>query len=626
MIDITVKNIEKKFFTEKILEDVSLELKSGERVGLLGENGTGKTTIFKIIMGIETIDAGQVFIRKNIKIGILWQMPLDYGSLTVEAVLLNAFKDVELIKKKLKNIEKEMEDKGQLDDVLLKKYGELQTKYEVLGGYDVEEKMSKICSGLGFSEELLKREYYKLSGGEKSRVELGKILLEEPEVLLLDEPTNHLDIETTEWLENYISNFKGGVLIISHDRYFLDKVVTKIFEIKNKKIEIYHGNYSDYINEREIRHENMLKMYNQQKRKIKQLEAAAKRFREWGSRADNEDMFVKAKAVERRIEKMDKIDKPILDTKSISVDFKKEERSGKDVLRIKDYNLSIENKILVNNIELKIIYGERAVLLGGNGTGKSTLIKEIIKSNLNENDYIKVGSRVKIGYMEQDIKFSENKQSIIDTLRKSHPMPEGDARGYLAKFKFFSDDVFKNVDKLSGGEKVRLKLAILMKEDINFLILDEPTNHIDIKTREILEDALKEFRGSLLFISHDRFFINKLANKIIEIENKEIKIYKGNYQYYQNQKIKERDIKETISQKNIKKPIVKNINKSKPNNKFKKKFLEEEIEQIEKQLELIQEEIKVNQSNYQNLVGLVQEEKSLELKLEQKMDEWIEIE
>ena len=626
MIDITVKNIEKKFFTEKILEDVSLELKSGERVGLLGENGTGKTTIFKIIMGIETIDAGQVFIRKNIKIGILWQMPLDYGSLTVEAVLLNAFKDVESIKKKLKNIEKEMEDKGQLDDVLLKKYGELQTKYEVLGGYDVEEKMSKICSGLGFSEELLKREYYKLSGGEKSRVELGKILLEEPEVLLLDEPTNHLDIETTEWLENYISNFKGGVLIISHDRYFLDKVVTKIFEIKNKKIEIYHGNYSDYINEREIRHENMLKMYNQQKRKIKQLEAAAKRFREWGSRADNEDMFVKAKAVERRIEKMDKIDKPILDTKSISVDFKKEERSGKDVLRIKDYNLSIENKILVNNIELKIIYGERAVLLGGNGTGKSTLIKEIIKSNLNENDYIKVGSRVKIGYMEQDIKFSENKQSIIDTLRKSHPMPEGDARGYLAKFKFFSDDVFKNVDKLSGGEKVRLKLAILMKEDINFLILDEPTNHIDIKTREILEDALKEFRGSLLFISHDRFFINKLANKIIEIENKEIKIYKGNYQYYQNQKIKERDIKETISQKNIKKPIVKNINKSKPNNKFKKKFLEEEIEQIEKQLELIQEEIKVNQSNYQNLVGLVQEEKSLELKLEQKMDEWIEIE
>jgi len=626
MIDITVKNIEKKFFTEKILEDVSLELKSGERVGLLGENGTGKTTIFKIIMGIETIDAGQVFIRKNIKIGILWQMPLDYGSLTVEAVLLNAFKDVESIKKKLKNIEKEMEDKGQLDDVLLKKYGELQTKYEVLGGYDVEEKMSKICSGLGFSEELLKREYYKLSGGEKSRVELGKILLEEPEVLLLDEPTNHLDIETTEWLENYISNFKGGVLIISHDRYFLDKVVTKIFEIKNKKIEIYHGNYSDYINEREIRHENMLKMYNQQKRKIKQLEAAAKRFREWGSRADNEDMFVKAKAVERRIEKMDKIDKPILDTKSISVDFKKEERSGKDVLRIKDYNLSIENKILVNNIELKIIYGERAVLLGGNGTGKSTLIKEIIKSNLNENDYIKVGSRVKIGYMEQDIKFSENKQSIIDTLRKSHPMPEGDARGYLAKFKFFSDDVFKNVDKLSGGEKVRLKLAILMKEDINFLILDEPTNHIDIKTREILEDALKEFRGSLLFISHDRFFINKLANKIIEIENKEIKIYKGNYQYYQNQKIKERDIKETISQKNIKKPIVKNINKSKPNNKFKKKFLEEEIEQIEKQLELLQEEIKVNQSNYQNLVGLVQEEKSLELKLEQKMDEWIEIE
>lgn len=626
MIDITVKNIEKKFFTEKILEDVSLELKSGERVGLLGENGTGKTTIFKIIMGIETIDAGQVFIRKNIKIGILWQMPLDYGSLTVEAVLLNAFKDVELIKKKLKNIEKEMEDKGQSFDVLLKKYGELQTKYEVLGGYDVEEKMSKICSGLGFSEELLKREYYKLSGGEKSRVELGKILLEEPEVLLLDEPTNHLDIETTEWLENYISNFKGGVLIISHDRYFLDKVVTKIFEIKNKKIEIYHGNYSDYINEREIRHENMLKMYNQQKRKIKQLEAAAKRFREWGSRADNEDMFVKAKAVERRIEKMDKIDKPILDTKSISVDFKKEERSGKDVLRIKDYNLSIENKILVNNIELKIIYGERAVLLGGNGTGKSTLIKEIIKSNLNENDYIKVGSRVKIGYMEQDIKFSENKQSIIDTLRESHPMPEGDARGYLAKFKFFSDDVFKNVDKLSGGEKVRLKLAILMKEDINFLILDEPTNHIDIKTREILEDALKEFRGSLLFISHDRFFINKLANKIIEIENKEIKIYKGNYQYYQNQKIKERDIKETISQKNVKKPIVKNINKSKPNNKFKKKFLEEEIEQIEKQLELLQEEIKVNQSNYQNLVGLVQEEKSLELKLEQKMDEWIEIE
>ncbi len=509
---------------------------------------------------------------------------------------------------------------------LLKEYGKIQEEYEVIGGYKIEEKMSKVCKGLNFGTEMLNKDYSVLSGGEKTRIELGKLLLEEPEILLLDEPTNHLDIETTEWLENYLKGYKGSVLIISHDRYFLDKVIDRIYEIKAGITEIFLGNYSYYLEEREVRYNNQLKHFGVQQNEIKNMEAAIKRFRQWGAQADNEAMFAKAKAIEKKLVKMDKIDRPLKDSKEVKIDLQSQGRSGKEVVTITNYNLLVTGKILIEHMNFNIRYKERVALIGANGTGKTTLIQNVLKSIESEDDRIKVGPSVKIGYLEQDVKFSDEEKSIIETVQFDLCMSPGEARNYLAKFKFYRDDVFKKVKNLSGGEKIRLILSLIIKQDITFLILDEPTNHIDIKTKEVLEKTLNAFKGTILFISHDRYFLNKLATRIYEIENSQLHEYLGNYEFYKLEKEKRTINNTVVIAKSNEKPTKKfeRVRTIRKTNSCKLATLENDIEKIETNIAGIKKRIEDNFSDHELISKLLQEIKVSETILEEKMSDWIE--
>ena len=532
MIELNLNKIVKNYGFKKILNEFNLELKTNEKVALIGPNGSGKTTIFKIIIGEEDIDSGTVSIRKGSKTGMLSQMPLIYSPDTnVIDVIKSSKKNIYELDKKIKKIELKLTKCNQNElDKLIKKLCNLTEEYESIGGYKVESDIAKVCSGFKINE-LLDRTYNTLSGGEKTIVNFATLILSEPDILLLDEPTNHLDIDTLEWLEEYLKNYKGSVLISSHDRYFLDKVVNRVVLIDRGKEEVFHGNYSYYLKENERRilqefeeYKNQQKMIEAMKRKIKQLQ-------EFGKKAypGGENFFKRAASIQKRLDKIEVLDKPE-EKKELPLDFNLDYRSGNDVLKINDLSININNKILFENIDMSINYQDKICLMGKNGSGKSTLIKEILDlSDLDYTGNIKIGSNVKIGYLPQEIKFINENNTIIEEVRKYYIGDESHLRALLTKFLFYSDDIYKKLKSLSGGEKVRLKLLELIEQKNNFLILDEPTNHIDIDTREMLEDALKEFDGTILFISHDRYFIDKLANYIYEINNHKIIKHLGNY-------------------------------------------------------------------------------------------------
>lgn len=622
MIDIAINNMTKAYYTETLFEGINLEVKSGERIGLLGDNGVGKTTLFKIITGIESYNSGDLFIRKDLKIGVLQQTPPAYDDATVIDVLMEAFSELMTLKDKMRNLENKMSKASENIATHLEAFGKIQEKYEINGGYRVEEKLSKITKGMTIDEEMQKKKYNVLSGGEKNRVMLAKILLEAPDTLLLDEPTNHLDIETSEWLEEYLKVYEGSALIISHDRYFLDQVVNKIYEINNGQLDTYFGNYSYYLEERELRYEQALRHYNAQQRKVKQMEKAATRMRDWASRADNEAMFVRAKAMERRIEKMDMIDQPRKDKINFSIAFNADRRSGKEVVRAKNYQLKIIDQVLADQVNFTLIYGERAALIGNNGTGKSTLIKDILKAANTEVKGLTVNPSAKIGYLEQDITFESDEMNVLEVFKSYIPGLDGDIRSYLARFEFPGEAVFASVSSLSGGEKVRLKLSILMKQDINFLVLDEPTNHIDIKTRKVLEEALETFEGTILFVSHDRYFLNQFSDRIMAIHDQRIKSYFGNYGYYKRKKetIESKAIEINETNDEIKEDSRKE--RKKKINPYKVKIFEEKIEGLENKIDEKQSFIKENPSAYVKINTALDEIKDLEVELEKILEEY----
>ena len=385
------------------------------------------------------------------------------------------------------------------------------------GGYELEEKFKKICSGFKFDANFLTTKYNKLSGGEKTIVNLASILLKNPSILLLDEPTNHLDIETLEWLENFLIDYKGTVLLISHDRYFLDKVSTKTVLLENGKAEIYFGNYSYFLKEDERRTLSQFETYKNQQKQIEKMKESIKKLRAFGTLAGNEMFFKRAKSIEKRLEKLEVVDKVSLEKKKIPININSFARSGQDVLTIKALNKSYGEKNIFNNFNMEIHYGEKVHLKGKNGAGKSTLLKLILGEDENFTGEVKKGSSVKIGYIPQEIKFTNENSTILEYFLSDYNDSETKARNYLAKYMFFGENVFKRLKELSGGERVRLILAKLVLKETNFLILDEPTNHLDISTREILEDTLKEYTGTILFVSHDRYFANKIAKKEISI-------------------------------------------------------------------------------------------------------------
>lgn len=527
MIEIIVNKISKNYGFNNVFKDISFDVKTNEKVALIGNNGCGKTTLLKIISNIENITSGTLSVRKESKIGYLTQT-LSEDIIVKDYIYKNLMNVIE-IKDRLKSFEEEMSlVSGKKLESLINKYTRLQDEFINLDGYEVEAKIAKTINAFKIDNELLSRNFNSLSGGEKTIISLASLILGNFDILLLDEPTNHLDIEAIEWLEDYLKNYKGTIILVSHDRYFLDKVINKTILIEKNGASIFNGNYSYFLEENEKRIMLEFKNFTNQEKQIEKMKEAIRRLREFGRLAAPEGgmFFRRAASIEKRLEKIELLLKP-RDKKTIPLNFDIDKRTGVNVLEVKDINIKFDKEIL-NNASMNISFKERVCLIGPNGSGKSSLIKSI----LNNDSSIRIGSNVLIGYIPQIIEFEDENIRLIDEARKYFNNYEQYLRSSLYKFMFEEDNIYKKLNVLSGGERVRLKLFCLIQEKANFLILDEPTNHIDIDTREVLENALEDYEGTLLFVSHDRYFINKVATRIISIENKSLVSYLGNYDYY----------------------------------------------------------------------------------------------
>ena len=503
---------------------MSFDIKSGERASLIGSNGCGKTTTLRLIMGIEQPDSGSLSVRRGSKIGYLTQIPpLEGDDVLAKDVYLRGIKDLIELENKINEFINNM-NSSEKD---IKELSRLQEEFRIKGGYLLKEKIEKVKHGFKLSESVLNTKYNLLSGGEKTIVNLASLVLSEPDILLLDEPTNHLDIDTLEWFEEYLNNYKGALLLVSHDRYFMDRVCNKIICIENGHEDIYYGNYSYYLDESDKRFLLQMQKYKNQQKEIKAIKEAIIRLKEWGAKADNPIFFRRAASMEKRLERMEKIDKPV-EKKDLKINLSTIERSANWVLDIKNLDLQIDTKSLLEKSNMNVYFKERVCLMGKNGCGKTTLIKNIMN---NTHESIKIGVNVSIGYIPQEIRFQDEELTIYEYMRSIFVGSESELRSKLSRFYFGEESISKKLKSISGGEKVRIKLLELILKKSNFLILDEPTNHIDIDTREILEDALLDFDGSILFISHDRYFINKIATKIVRFEGKHLVTYNGNYDY-----------------------------------------------------------------------------------------------
>ncbi len=542
MIILNVNKVSKNYGFGDVLKEVSFTLNEGEKVAIVGDNGCGKSTLLKIIAGIENYREGSITIKKDSVVQYLEQGDVSDITKGICIDILNSsFEYLHKLEQELKNYEQHMciEEDAEKLNILIKRYSYLQEKFILLGGYEIENQINYVVNGLKIDKTLLNREFQTLSGGERTLINFAKILLSKPDLLLLDEPTNHLDIGRIEWLEQYIKDYKGTVLIVSHDRYFLDKVINKIIEIDDGKAKIYHGNYSEYLEQKEQEEVKEFEIYKVQQKKIEEMQKAIKRLKEWGKLSDNPMFFRRAKAIQSNLDRFveQSIEKP-KEHKLLNLNFDDFGRASQDVLTIKNFSLNIANKQLLNNANCLIQNAEKVALLGKNGCGKSTLIKHILDGVGMVTGLCKISSNQKVGYLSQIIEFYDDTQNVLWTFMNELGFDEQKARSVLYNFQFYKKDWTKTVKFLSGGEKLRLKLAIILQNKINLLILDEPTNHIDITTREVLEESLKNFKGTIIFISHDRYFINKIATKIIAFENKQLKTYNGDYEYYLQQKKK----------------------------------------------------------------------------------------
>ncbi len=533
MVIVELKSIEKSFGIEEVITDFDLSLQNGERIGLIGRNGTGKTTIFKILAGLEEPDSGEIIINNDIEIGLLSQQPDLSQRNTIFEECLEVFAKEIKLQQKLSELEEKIANSGSETDRLLKEYSKLQERFEQSAGYSYESKIKQVAIGLGFKHEELNKTIKMLSGGEKTRVGLIKLLLEEPDLLLLDEPTNHLDIESVEWLEEYLNNYPGSVIIISHDRYFLDRTITRIVEIEFGENEDYPGDYSFYLDEKERRYEILLKKYQEQQKKIKKIKEQIEQYRVFGNAGagDNAKFHRQAKSLEKKLEKMERIPKP-RKKENISLNLQPSTRSGDEVLKIKDIEFSFPGEKLIDGVDLELFRGEKTALIGPNGSGKTTLLKMILSDLEPDSGDIKIGHGVEIGYYAQQNPVFNSEDTLLQALQMKTGLKTSEARDLLAKFLFKGEDVYKKVGALSGGEVSRLRLLQLMHGKANFLILDEPTNHLDLDSREILEASLNDYAGTVLVVSHDRYFLNKVVDKIYEIKNKEMIKFIGDYDYY----------------------------------------------------------------------------------------------
>jgi len=639
MIDISVHELNKYYGSNHVIKGITFEIYNGEKVGLLGKNGSGKTTLFKIIAEDEPYDSGSVSKATGKKVEILAQIPTFDENDTVEDILCSSFKEVTEIHDAMKKIEdgsfssqtarpcdpdwsfaSQTARPCDPDDgtpAVLAKYGQLMEEYERLGGYEIETKIEKISTGMNIGENMRKSLFSLLSGGEKTRVNLARILLRDCDILLLDEPTNHLDLASLTWLEGFIKDFPGTVVVISHDRAFLDNVINRIIELDSGTINFYTGNYSFYVEEKHQRFLTQAEQYKQQQRKISQLETAIKRQKVWADiNPSNTGLSKRIVAMEKRIEQMDKVEKPAT-SKKMTEDFNSGGYAAKEAVSLDTVRKAYGPKLLLDDISLSISRNDRIALIGPNGCGKTTLIKLIMNEEPSDSGIIKVSSNIKIGYMSQIIAFENEAATVLDTLRNAIGLPEDKLRSILARFNFKALDVIKKVANLSGGEKSRLKLCLLMQNQINFLILDEPTNHLDISSREWIEDAVQDFNGTMLFISHDRYFLNKFASKIWSMNNGSITIFDGGFEDYLQITAISQSQSSPPSKATSKKKKTSPIKKPKPVIAY-----ETQIYEAEAQLESLNEDIDLASFNYEEVNQLYQKKQQLEEHISTLYDQW----
>ncbi|MUK88923.1 ABC-F type ribosomal protection protein [Ornithinibacillus sp. L9] len=586
MIVCSVNKIAKMYGGNSIFEDISFEIKDKQRVGLVGRNGSGKTTLIRLLAGEETADSGQIHWKKGATIGYLTQIPEYHDTTTTKDVLRLAFSPLLQLEEKMKKLEIKMgmeRDAERLEKFIVD-YGNLQEQYTINGGYEIESNIEKIVHGLNI-HPLLNQPFAQLSGGEKTKVGLGLMLLKQPDLLLLDEPTNHLDLMAVEWLGNFLKEYQGTVLVISHDRYFLDEVVNMVIDLEDGGVTSYHTNFSGFVQEKEERLLREFQAYEEQQKKIKKMREAIKRLRDWANRANppNDGLHRRARNMERALERMEKLHRPILKRKKMNLEMEAADRSGNDVIILTDISKSFDEKQLFKNVTMHVSYQEHAALIGENGTGKSTLIKLILQHLEPDDGEVRIGSNVKIGYLSQNIFSSIENETVMDAFRNEVNVTEGEARHILARFMFYGYTVFQKVSQLSGGERMRLRLAQLMYQDINLLILDEPTNHLDIESREVLEEALEDYQGTILAVSHDRYFLNKLFGKIYWIESKKIHCFDGDYNWA---KEKMAELRENTVQKYVEEKTKSTLRKQKPD---KKKYIK--TENIEREIVSLEESI-----------------------------------
>ena len=624
MVDIRVSGLVKSFDLEKrILDGLSFQVDSGERVGLLGRNGAGKTTVFRMLTGELEPDEGEVQIAAGRRVGLISQIPVYPEGYTVEDVLQTAFARMFRMKDEMDALALRMEQ-GDSGADTLRRYGELNAKFEGLGGWDTETAVNKVANGLSIPREMRQREFACLSGGEKTRVNLGRLILEDTDILLLDEPTNHLDLQATEWLEGYLRRFRGTVLTISHDRYFLDRTVSRIIEIQDGKAEFYSGNYSFYAIEKERRYQERMKQYLKEQAKIQQLEKAAEQMHLWAFMG-NDALHKRAFSMEKRIQRMRTVSKPTK-AKKMDARFASREFRGDEVLQLKGVSKSFGDRTLFSDVYLRVEGGERIAFLGENGTGKTTLLNMIAGTEPIDSGIIRMGPAIRAAYLPQIIHFDHPERSLLDTMlyEKRNITPQT-ARNRLAAYQFQGEDVFKSVSVLSGGELSRLRLCMLMDEEINFLILDEPTNHLDIASREWIEEAVEAFDGTLLFVSHDRYFINRFATRVWELAESTINDYPMGFAQYRAAKAEEKKPAPAPAQKKKQDTRPPRGGREKQAARRQLTICETGISKLEDRCRQLDREMEQYACDAEKLQELYREKQEVEARLEQEMARWEEL-
>ncbi|MBI0033344.1 ABC-F family ATP-binding cassette domain-containing protein [Lactobacillus sp. M0396] len=622
-------DLEKQFGANTLFKNVNFSIDSNARIGLIGPNGVGKTTLLKIMTGEEEATHGDFTINKNIDVGYIAQENDLNENKTIWDEMLSVFTPLINMGKKIRDLQEEMSANPQKKD-LLKQYDQLQYSFEQQGGYTYQADIKSILNGFNFPEATWTKKVGSLSGGEKTRLSFVKLLLRKPPLLLLDEPTNYLDLDTLDWLESYLKNYSGAILVVSHDQYFLDNLATQIFELQFGKLTVFKGNYSAYLSERQLRDRQQEEAYEKQQEKIKKDEEFIQK------------NIVRAKTTKRaqsrrkQLEKMERISPPKHKNK-VRINFQSERPSGKEVLILRDLTIGYPTKTMVHGISLQINKGDRVAVIGQNGIGKSTLLKTVMKELKPKKGSIKYGASLDIGYYDQELQGLDPGKTVIDTVWDRHKtMPEKDVRSILASFLFTAKDIGKTVGQLSGGQKARLTLTVLSLEHNNFLLMDEPTNHLDLEAKEVLEQALQNYDGTLLFVSHDRYFINQLANKIVEIKNGVAQVYEGDYSYYLDEKNKQDLASENESSENreIVEPEQNKNKLSYQEQKLRdsqKRKLQREVENTENKIEKLEKEQKDIQSqmadpaiatNFDKLGPLQEQLSAVQKQLDDANDAW----